>query len=679
MESFLSDLKADGAFDSGGSFTIDVSRAQMKLAEYQLARFELFPDFLVEAAIASGSASLSVSTRPNSKVASGILTSVHFRDWNLSEADLSELQTAASRQLSSRAVEGLAIALSTLSGRYPITLRSRGEANSAVVAQIYKGEITLRTETNSRQRENTTTLQIPLDLTPEFTESFRKRAAWTSTRLILNKSVFINSKSLPARLNGLEGFLFSENCPALLLTPQDREGNPAFLGPEEQNHDSKSSYFLALTTPEEAEKMGLVFWRDGSIYPILPEIRKLGVCGFLSVPHLKRDLSYSALLNNQEYQQALETARRLIALLLEKRFSLEKPMASRVYGLSHLLVSELEPHLEVKNLWRGLADCAVDLEPATDRQSWDRLEEQLSQATPESVSRLWTRYRDLVRGYRSAGNLTKAQEYQAQKCECLKLLRLESPGSLAALACLQYLSETHKPERYELSPTLAEYLSTLETWQSSSLPQFSEEVLKDAHPSWIWPFALHRALYLRDWSGLESIQSGPLPAWLECLRHFQQERMTQGLQLLENTPELRFQSESLRWHEYLCYCHSGRSNFAQAVRFRVRLSLELVKEVGWASELPDRILRSLLYSTGLASDDIVKRANKCVDLVLFQTNFWPDLFFLTRTFIRYPEWVSWRFWRRISLQSILGSLLEHPEDDPLATPFLSEIPGAWSY
>lgn len=674
MESFLSDLKAEGDFDSDGNFTIDVSRAQVKLAEYQLARFELFPDFLVETAIAGGAEALNVTINASSKVASGTLTTVRFRGFSLSENELSELSYAGSQRPTSRAVESLSIALSTLSSRYPLTLRSRGTSDSALVARIFRGDITMRSVSGNKHRVNTTSLQIPVDLTPEFTESFRRRSLWSSVRLSINKTAYHSSATLPERLTETEGYLFSSTCPQNFLSVGEREAGHAFV----EEGETATPFFLALTDPEQARRMGLSFWLDGSSYSALPELRELGICGFVAVPELRRDLSYSALLNNQAYQTVQQDTRRRIVSLLARRFASDEPLSSKAYSYCHFIIRELERHLEVQELWSGLAECAVDLEPAVDQESWKRLKEQLPKANSDSLTKLWSAFDELVKGFRRIGDLAKAHEFQAQKCECFAMLGIKSPSAIASLTNLQFLVGGYKPDFENLPSGLAEYLGALESWPETPTLELTESLTNQIHSSWLWPFALHEAVFRQNWDWFENIAKDPLPAWAICLRLFQEKRVPEALQILEQTPNLRYTTEPRAWYEYLCHCHSARTNFAQAVRFRVKLSLELVRETGWVRELPERLIPRLLNPIGSASaENLLSRADQCVGKEFFRSRFWPEFFLLCQTSTRYPEWQFQKFVRRLCFQSLLGSLLENPEANPLSRPFLEEIPGAW--
>ncbi|MCA9776473.1 MAG: hypothetical protein KC800_07155, partial [Candidatus Eremiobacteraeota bacterium] len=157
MDQFLEEFESGGVMDSAGVFTIDSRRAQMKLAEYQLASFDLYPDFFISAAVAAGARSLDLTVRSNRKLATGILSTFYFRGWALSLEDLESLKPE--RSGGNRAIEHLAVALSTLSSRYVVLLRSRQSAETLSV-RIHAGSMETRIVSDPRHPNETTTIRL---------------------------------------------------------------------------------------------------------------------------------------------------------------------------------------------------------------------------------------------------------------------------------------------------------------------------------------------------------------------------------------------------------------------------------------------------------------------------------------------------------------------------------------
>lgn len=678
MDNFLAELESEGDFDSDGAFTIDSGRAQLKLAEFQLARFGLFSDLLVQAAVAAGCRSLGVTVKANSNLHSGTLTTVYFRGWTLQEEELTSLRPDAGIRTLSAALDNLVVALSTLSSRYPVALRSRGDSASIIVANIWRGELNVARETANQYPRNTTTLRVPMDLRREFSDSLGKIGPWSSIPLTINKMAYHRSQSLPQSLNRGASFYFRQPCPELFLTPEERTGPDAYCDAA----SDKPPFMLALGTPETAKATGLVFWLHGSAHPILPELEALGICGFVAVPHLKRDLSYTSLLQNEDYHHALRETRLKIVRLLEKRCLSSTPTPYDLYRRIRLSIPELEETLDkedqpsIRGLKEALNRCAVDLEPPADDEAWKQLKTRLRSATELSRTRLMEKFDDLVVGFRSSGHLTQAFGCHAQKWECSQLAGPEDPRDPLIRVCLSELTNAEPVDARYLSPAHREYFQLLRDWPATGRPRFSDQLAALAHPSWQWPFALHQLCTQEQEPAGEEVWKGDAPAWVSSLRLFLAGRALEGLESLRSTPSLYFAEESAAWYGYLYHHQRGRVPFPQAVQFRVRLSYQLYRESSQESDHTQRLLLALMADGSRLAQDLAKTTDDCVVKKYFTRKFWPVIFAISASLRLAPAWRSQTLWRKLALQSLLGAALEKTESDPLSCPFLHEVPGA---
>ena len=191
MDGFLDNLSKLGRRDSGGTFTIDMSRARFKLAEFQLAKYEHYPRFLLSAAEAAGCSSLDVSLVRSKKHVAGFITTVFFRDWAFEDEQLQYLDPLRQNENLAPSIRYLGIALSALCSRVPVTLRSR-RGNKFLKVKFSQEGVDASNEPFSKFPDNTTTLRIGINQGQVIEDCFGEIAFWAGTPLRFNGQTYVS-------------------------------------------------------------------------------------------------------------------------------------------------------------------------------------------------------------------------------------------------------------------------------------------------------------------------------------------------------------------------------------------------------------------------------------------------------------------------------------------------------
>lgn len=672
MDSFLDELKTEGDHDSDGVFTVDSRKAQMKLAEYQLANFEMFGNFLVEAAVSAGARSLDLTVRPSSKVRSGTLTTLYFRGWTLDVKDIEALDPQKSEKLKKRSLKHLSVALSTLSSKHRVTMRSRGESVETICVQIHHGLMKTTAEKDAGHPADTTTLRVSIDFARELTACFDLLRTWSPIPLSFNKALLPCGPQTHIDRHKVEGVLVGPGCPGSFT---QLEVDCKRIHRVEGEPSESGSYLLILTTPEEAQKLGLSLLYDGSPYPVLQELSEMGVCGFLSAHGLKRDLSFTGLLNTEEYRERLQKFRELVGELVLRTMRGDHKFNQTAQLNFQVLLALLDDHLDLSAHWKALEEVSTRMEPTVDGSTFELQLDQIGRASQHELSRVLRDYQRTVETLRMKGKIDKARAYLTNKIRLTQRRGLQFDGDLLqkdllSLACGDKLS----PQTYE-GTNCGEYLTALGSWREGKRPDFSEQFLTSTHPSWRYPFALHQGSFHKRWDAYSQLAPDEAPDWLQFLQAVCSGQGKKALTLLENTDSLGLSQEEAAWHTFLWFHLRGKVPFATAIQLRARLSASQARLRGW------NFLNWSFKDTGhiffprnhFSADRFEDFRDESLQSTYTGKQFWPRFCTLLLVSSKLPEWQAVKLWTMVCGQSLLGALYRVEDGEcPLKVPFLAE-------
>ena len=668
MDQFLEEFESGGVMDSAGVFTIDSRRAQMKLAEYQLASFDLYPDFFVSAAVAAGARSLDLTVRSNRKLATGNLSTFYFRGWALSLEDLESLKPE--RSGGNRAIEHLAVALSTLSSRYVVLLRSRQNGETLSV-RIHAGSMETRIVSDPRHPNETTTIRLALDVTGPVVKSFERMKTWCPIQLSYNQTLYKTGPRHSIDVLSSAGILVGSACPSSFL---EFEANEAPIHLDEGDRTDSDSYFLALTSAAAAAEVGLVLLYDGKAYPVLQKLTEMGVCGYLSAVGLRRDLSFTGLLESEEYFRRIEAlweqVGRLLLLTLQSGRTLTQPQQLNI----HLLLAVLDEHLDVSEHWRALEKVSAELEPTTDETALNLQLQQLARKGDQGES-LLQGYQTCLEAVRKKGLSAKAEAYLRNKIKVGFSLGKNSLFDKLQEQLFALLNDTYVEPEFSDFPDLQAYLVGLHEWEEAGTPNLTKDLSAGVHPSWHLPFALHRGICLQDWSQLDELEMEPLPAWVSFVRLLGEGREGEALVLLRGEPELCFEEARELWYHFLWFNLRGRVPFTESIRFRAGLSAAELSRSGfnpfkWSAKNLENFLapkRPLERHKELSS-----LREYCVEEAYFTARFWPLFFIVLLESQAKSTRLCKRFWTQLCAQSLLHAVQTAGPESPLGVPFFHE-------
>lgn len=609
MDRFLNKLSKLGRRDSGGSFTIDMSRARFKLAEFQLAKYEHYPRFLLSAAEAADCSSLDVTLVRSKKHVAGFITTVFFRGWAFEDDQLHYLDPLRQNENLAPSVRYLGIALSALCSRVPVTLRSR-RGKKFLKVKFSREGVEASTETLANFPDNTTTLRIGINQGPVMEESFREIAFWAGTPLTFNGQTYVSEQPWQQ--------LFQDSLAALVGGDHDPNiVDPALLKPRlriDDPEDDFSAGLILLTTPEKARRIGLKFLVHGLAYPAHPELEKMdtGVCGYLRADHLRRDLSYQALRLDPELASARDALHRKIKFLLgkvqETKVASEFRQWARLERLSYFLDGETSPMPLDENV--------------------KKVENPHQEALKESQE-----YLRRIRNNRSIPRfaLRNVREY-------LEWMKLQDKSSENALL-LEFLFSSLAGDEPTIPPVnslVKRYIEKVQEWKWAEMAPVASVI----DSSWLLPGKIEN----------ESLAlSSTLPDWANLVIQLQNAQVKEALETLENSPKFGLKEHPNIWFALFWHGFKGRLDWGLETHIRARLSVLA----------PDGDRRTwpleYLYSNGYTDDD-----------------FWPR-FFYTLVFLKDETRLEQFWQNLIFQSLIDAALVSDDPLQALQTPFLERV------
>lgn len=299
LDTFIAELRSEGAVHSDGAFTVSLQVAEEKLQRFALVRPELYIVQLVGAAVASGASFLRISSGVShlellsdglapSKAELENLSSYLFYTVDAPEY-LSELAVGAYGALS-MPVKRVLIESFNEGECWQLDLRGKKQRLSPlkvscpilpllrVVIDKGFGLRTRLTDRHPEQGELKVCRFAPLEIT--FDETVLNRAlvpppgmhAWAALR---------HPQRPPIDLPGPSGPLLETTTPGLYG-------------------------YLALTSPEEAHRQGLYLVHNGVYFKRPPAIwGPSNLCGVVHVEGLRKNISRSDLVENADFRERL--------------------------------------------------------------------------------------------------------------------------------------------------------------------------------------------------------------------------------------------------------------------------------------------------------------------------------------------------------------------------------------
>lgn len=556
MDSFLQAAHRDGRHHSTGTFTVDLAKARSKLSRYQLARFADFPKFLIPAAVTSGTTELrfqieSLGGRRKRR------TRVTFEGWSLDEEGLLTLlyQELSAPELQPQ--KYLAIVLSALASKEPVVISScrQGESRAFEVAR----DKVVPLPNNEPVGTDCLQLIFSCDWNAELFAHPALKSCWLPTAVTLDGRRLnqpVGSREFNyGRIRGY--WTHGPGSPRVDF----RDTSVVEVPPD--GVDTPSLILLV-----ECGKAEFKLIVDGMAYDLPETMRLPNVAGFLVTPHLRTDLSFQNLVQNQDLDAVGPKLRALAVSALQRLAEEPEPLRQELGLKLWPLLEELRRDHDMSSVETGLIDRMGGLAPTTNPESLTALRHRLSKAPQSERDKL---FHDFHFGaeelWRNRSDRASSELMEA--CRSLKESLGLSYQREYTLATLLALNEYNFSSLYPSNPWQP-YFSVLGDWVVTGSATAFRQV--GAHPSWLLPLFMSEATV--DWSLLYPEE---LPRWLSLWVSIRRADLSEALSILEEEPELGFEQSSRDWLEVLWKAMNGRVSLLQTVKLRSSLSLQQFK------------------------------------------------------------------------------------------------------
>lgn len=598
MDSFLQSASREGRHDSAGVFTVDLARARAKLGQYQLARFEEFPRFLLSAAVASGASELrfQIETVGSQQTR---CTKVAFDGWSLSEEELQGMLFGELAAGDHKAKKYLAMVLSALASKEPVVMAT-AQSGTTFAVEVKKDKVSSLPDYKLFSAGDTLQLVFSCNWNYELFSTQALKSRWLPLPVTLdgqringtvNRGVFTENFLRGYWTRGTDSPTVDLSSDKLLqLEPAPGEPSSLIL----IGYESKPTFKLVL---------------DGMAFDLPKSMALTGVSGFLLAPELRTDLSFQNLVRNSALERVGPVLRAKVASVLKLLASETTPIDQKYGLLFWPLIDELRGEHEMDSVEAGLLRRMGKLAPTIEPGGVAALLRRTEKIPDSERDRLFSGYWAHAAERWRLHDHAKSIQY-LKTCEKLKV-SVNLPGKAESdLAELLALYASGKAALHPQHPWHS-YFAGLCQWIHTGSP--SELLAAEPHPGWLLPVTLFGEMAggVVEWS---EVYPHGLPAWLDMWRCLQTADLDGATSLLESTGELEGESRGRDWHEVLWKAMNGKVSFFQSVKLRARLSLLQFKMPG--SDLP--------ANEGLAA------RNACRKYTAREGN-WPLFFWLLLT------------------------------------------------
>ena len=631
MDAFLQAAYSEGEHDSHGVFTINVEKAEVKLAEFQLAAASQIPMFLLAAGTQAGADCFRVSFPEKSK------TVIRYEGWELTAEDLRCIGMESLKAGTPLSLKYLGVAFSTLGAHHNFILRS-GDLSVAFQHSV------IRFLEERQEGSGLDCLEIEIDC--GLRRAFEK--GLIGQQKFCPFPVIIGNKELRGGYDpsseSIESFAYlCRRGPGLSEVSLKYTNNVLLELPET---DGGSPMALSFTHPREGEFLGFWLLINGLACKAPAEFAPRGFFGVAVADRLEVSLSYEVV-QNAAYQSFREEVLSACGALVQRAQS--ELTRSQDRSRRHMLDDASRELIREQTRSRAnRSNHTQATEPGGlfGRPETDLLEKlgDLSGMSEGEIATLFEQLSKRVWQLFQHGRLPEALNHEdallkAKNARGLYTWRDHLVRTLMAFCA----NPGELPSRESLELYLdsdlagvAGYLLLLMDWVqqgSVSLPASPRE-----HPTWLAPITV------RAFSGSA--------AWHILYDHLREERISEALGLLKSDSTLEFEGNKSAWLQYFWTYHRGRLSWTQSVKLRVALSFSIED-----------------HSPDFQSMELEQACREVLLREISRAPFWPHFFtLLKRTGDSEKEPARRMCWTSLFVRALAGAYLHDLNGSPLEYP-----------
>ena len=666
MDAFLSELSQDGEQISHGVFTMDISKAQLKLAKYQLASFEQFVDFLISTLAASPATHLFVESSPGKFFTKGS-TNLTFVDWSLTAEDIRAIGISSLGGSERRDLRYLAILLSALASKHSLVLRSH-HSDECIALKVTPQQVDVLDPEDlsdfDGRSDSYVSLEVGADVSKIVAQSCSRLARWSAKTIEISGNWYARGFNAQLQLKDALAFLQQSGPGDVPVINSSRDKTRIVESAAPGSHPK----FLALTAnPSEEKNLGLWLLVDGLAYRCPRPLPR--VCGYIVANELKRDLSYQSLVQNEAFESVFkelrDAASQLLVDLVTKDITLK---AEDILSLVDL-VSDLKRDLDMDFVEKLLFEKSGTLTATTHPASLKVLLARLENCSGSDATPLLEQYRRQISQTRRLGRLVETRDLVQASGSCRQALGQSARTEDELLALVQVLTG-RKAELAPCGEPIASFLGTLLSWQGDgmSLPDWENS---EIHPTWYLPLSLYAQWDLPGELELPAAMTEKYPAWLKLMGHLRANRGERALAMVQALDELRFDLHRQAWNELFWTFYRGRVSWQTQIRLRVELTKSYMRDPNRADV---DVVSRFIQSTGFtylekSTESFAACANYLAAKSYFGGDFWPEFFtVMVQGRRQFPREVRGA-WVKLLAQALLGAMLQsNSEASPLLQP-----------
>lgn len=554
MDAFLNAAYSEGSHDSHGVFTINVEKAEVKLAEYQLAAASQIPMFLLAAGTQAGAERFRVSFPEGSK------TVIRYEGWRLSAEDLRCIGMESLKRGTPLSLKYLGIAFSTLGAHHNFILRS-GELRVAFQHSVMR----FLEEREDESLSDCLEIEIDCGLRSAFEKGLKGQQKFCAFPVVIGQKELHGGYDPSSE--SIESFAYlCRRGPGLSEVTLKYTNNVLLELPED---DGGSPMALSFTHPRESEFLGVWLLINGLACKAPADFAPLGFFGVAVADRLEVSLSYEVVQNAAYHSFREEVLSACSALVQRAQSELTR---SQDRSRRHMLDDASRELIRAQARSRANASTQTEAtEPGGlfGRPENDLLEKlgDLSGMSEGEIATLLEQLSKRVWLLFHHGRLPEALDHEDALLKVKNARALYSWRDHLARNLMAFCAnpgELPSRESVELYldsdlRSVASYLLLLLDWAqqgSVSLPAFPKE-----HPTWLAPITVRA--------------SASSAAWHILYDHLRGERIAEALELLKSDSTLEFEGHKSSWLQYFWTYHRGRMSWAQCVKMRVALSFSV--------------------------------------------------------------------------------------------------------
>lgn len=661
MDSFLSELGQDGEHDSRGVFTVDVTKAKLKLAEFQLASFSAVSKVFISFAVTAEATQLTSRQLGTEKLFGDDTrrSIVVLDDLLLTPKDIEVVGYSALGGNSPKHLRYLATLLSTMASRSTVHLMS-GESECEL-SIMFSGETIEEVEPTEHFQSGKTTFVIGGHAVHKYLENDGPNwSLWCPCRLQFGSTPLPQGVSLKTSLSSALGVSLSSDMSSLV--------HPMGFNEEliKRREDTQiQPHFLAYTEQREANLLGLKLIVDGIPYDIEAPP---GICGVVVADHLTLDISYQNLRVDGAYQNAMDALNDYQIELMDQVLSRPRSLTLKDEADVYEVLLCLEAKGDVSHLKAMLQKATECVLPTVESEQLRLLHDYILRAEKKEQDRIIDSFSETVRKLWRRGSPKKAREYLKARTE----LQCNLERDLQHSHLLEYLFQVlfdHRAYTWSSSQGPRHYVQSLGEWHTRNLEDIDRTEYPEIHPSWFFPLEIEHFVDTGRRKKLAGLFE-TVPPWLELYCLVVESRFQDAIQFIDSRNEL-----GPAWYGFLLAASQGRVSWADQIGLRARYSMSCLNSgadrLGFSKRLAHFKSAMGLNQGPNTGGALRTHMQELVRGRSGQPTFWPDFLATVEILGRRSGRENSRFpWLLVLAHCLLQELMSEGQSDPLARPVI---------